>query len=146
MSDEPQVPSTQADAISTGRPQTESALSKVDNQWLDGYLDSLRKTIEIEARDIGSGRRGGPNGLDVAEAARRYAPGQKFPAEPTFSQRLAGQLSGITFVCAILAVVFGGIAYFLPDQRAACFDIIKIFAGAIVGSTGATVVTASRRR
>jgi hypothetical protein len=48
-----------------------------------------------------------PEGLDVAEAARRFAPGVRFPAEPSLWERTKGSLSGITVVSAVLAVVFG---------------------------------------
>ena len=153
--------STEPDTTSSSAPanggkkneETEtSRLSKNDEQWLNDHLNRIRKLIIDEAfrrardRDADAAR---PEGLDVAEAARRFAPGLRFP-EP-FRERILASLSGMTLVSAALALVFGviGVIGVLKGNAASAtpyFDIVKLFAGAIVGSTGAGVVLASRRK
>jgi hypothetical protein len=128
-------------------------LSESDEQWLDDHLRRIRKLITDEAiraakdRDFQCTE---PEVLDVADAAKRFAPGVRFPDEPSFIERIGASLSGITFVSALLAIVFGLIGLLQPagstTTTAACFDIVKLFAGAVVGSTGAGVALASRRR
>jgi hypothetical protein len=60
---------------------------------------------------------------------------------------MALSITGVTLVSALLAVAFGIIDYLVGSQAAAqgaqfasgAFDIAKIFAGAVVGSTGTTL-------
>lgn len=133
--------------VKTDKQPVTSPLSKVDQQWLDNHLELIRQLITQEAfRTAGERELQSPNGLDVAEAAKRFAPGAKFPDEPSFSERIKSSLSGITLVSALLAVVFGVLGVLQQQNQAAYFDIVKLFAGAIVGSTGAGVALASRRK
>jgi hypothetical protein len=132
-----------------------SSLSEIDQQWLDNHLECIRKLITQEAihaaKDKGADLP--PAGLEVAEAARRFAPGVRFPDEPSFSDRIKSSLSGITLVSALLAVVFGVLGVWQSHRgpadapyAAAYFDIVKLFAGAVVGSTGAGAVIGARRK
>ena len=123
-----------------------SPLSKIDEQWLNDHLERIRKLITDEAVRAANFRGADhAEGLDVAMAAKTYAPGDKFRDEPKFFERIGASLSGITLVSALLAVVFGFIGWLRPTD-AAYFDIVKLFAGAVVGSTGAGVALTFRQR
>jgi len=133
--------------------QVTSPLGETDRQWLDDHLRRIRKLITDEA--IRAAKDRGvepPEGLDVAEAAKRFAPGVRFPDEPSFPKRVLASLSGITVVSAVLAIVFWFLGWWQQGQgdasaaSAAYFDIVKLFAGAVVGSTGAGVALAYRRK
>jgi len=141
-------------ADSTGQiSQSESSpLTPVEEQMLDNHLKRIRKLIVQEAvriaKDRGVQPPDPPEELDVAEAAKRFAPGKKFP-EDALWQRTKSSLSGITLVSALLAVVFGILGALVnyghlanAGSSTAYFDIAKLFAGAIVGSTGAGAVIA----
>jgi hypothetical protein len=129
-------------------PQT----SHGSTQWVDAHLNILRKSIYEEAasRAKADGR-DQPEPRDVAQAALSFAPGDRLPASGSAIPRFAALgITGVTLVSCILAVVFGLIGVYQTragnDQIASgAFDIAKIFAGAIVGSTGATVSAARRR-
>jgi hypothetical protein len=133
--------------------QASSTLSKDDELWLKNHLEQIRKAITVEALRVAkeNGRKR-PAPLDVAEAARAFAPGDTFPIEPKFIPRIAASLSGVTVVSAALAVIFGFLGIWLSRHGAeasntgAYFDIAKIFAGAVVGSTGAGFVIGARRK
>jgi len=129
-----------------------SLLSDVDRQWLDKHLATIRRLIILEAvrnaRDRDSDT---PEGLDVAEAARRFAPGKKYPVG-TLWERTKTSLSGITLVSAVLAIVFGILGILVgrahltdAGTTSAYFDIAKLFAGAIVGSAGAGALRSARQ-
>ena len=91
--------------------------------------------------------------MAVAKAAELYAPGREFmqpkEAAPTpFWSRISESFSGITLVSAALAVIFGVFGYLEhgdKDNAQRWLDVAKIFAGAVVGSAGATVVGAGRK-
>jgi hypothetical protein len=130
-----------------------STLSKVDEEWLDIHLKRIRKLITEEALRIARDRDAkAPEGLDVAEAAKRFAPGVRFPAEPSFWARTMASLNGVTVVSAVLALLFGimgvlvGRGYLgAAGTTSGYFDITKLFAGAIVGSTSAGVLGARQK-
>lgn len=130
-------------------------LTPVEEQMLDNHLKRIRKLIVEEAvriaKDRGVQPPQSPEELDVAEAAKRFAPGKKFP-EDALWQRTKSSLSGITLVSALLAVIFGILGALVNSghlanagNSTAYFDIAKLFAGAVVGSTGAGAVIGSRR-
>jgi hypothetical protein len=135
-------------------PTANLTLSKVDEQWLDVHLERIRFLIVDEAIRIAKDRDvQAPEGLDVAEAAKRFAPGVRFPAEPSLWARTTSSLSGVTVVSAILALLFGIMGILVgrgeltyAGTTSAYFDIAKLFAGAIVGSTGAGVALGARRK
>jgi hypothetical protein len=59
-------------------------------------------------------------------------------------QRITSSISGITVISAILATIFGGIAALNlagSENVQAFIDIAQVFAGAVVGSTGAAAVS-----
>jgi hypothetical protein len=128
-------------------------LSKVDEQWLDIHLRRIRKLIADEAIRLAKDRNvQAPEGLDVAEAAKSFAPGVRFPAEPSLWARTKASLSGVTMVSAVMVLLFGIMGILVGQGQlasagtsSAYFDIAKLFAGAIVGSTGAGVVLSGRR-
>jgi hypothetical protein len=116
------------------------ALDLQTAQWLDSHLADIRKLIVDEARR--RSREGGDGRLrplDVSEAAKLFAPGKQWPPDLTFWKRIGASISGVTLMSALLAIVFGiaGIYLAVQNESAAApyFDITKIFAGAIVGST-----------
>jgi hypothetical protein len=120
---------------------------------LDDHLQGIRSQILREAKYLASrSKRDQVAPLDVAEAAGKFAPGKRFPAEPPFWQRIGSSLSAITLVSAALAALFALIGVVLNWQTGGAqagssgyFDIAKIFAGAIVGSSGANLVVTSRQ-
>jgi hypothetical protein len=128
----------------------ESELSSVDKEWLDNHLARIRHLIAQEAVQVAKDRDAQrPEGMDVAEAAKQFAPGVRFPGEPSFSDRIKASLSGITLVSGVLAVVFGVLGVYSRMHQGDAtpyFDIVKLFAGAIVGSTGAGVALSTRRK
>jgi hypothetical protein len=141
----------------TGRrsPSESSPLTRVEEEMLDNHLNRIRRLIVDEAvriaRDRGVQPPQPPEELDVAEAAKRFAPGKKVP-EDALWQRTKNSLSGITMVSALLAVVFGILGALVnyghlanAGNSTAYFDIAKLFAGAVVGSTGAGAVIGARR-
>lgn len=118
------------------------------NAYLDDQLAIVRSLIINEARSLA--KRSNRETLepnDIAEAATQFAPGKRFPGEPKFWQRIASSISAITLISAVLAIVFGVIGAFAGSQPANAsgyFDIAKLFAGAIVGSSGANIAAARR--
>ncbi|MCP4745402.1 MAG: hypothetical protein GY874_04560 [Desulfobacteraceae bacterium] len=112
--------------------------------WFDDHLASIRQQILQETSQI-SGNGGSKKVLPkhVSQAALEFAPERRYPSDPTWGQKIIGTVSGITVISAILAVASGMIDYF--DKGTQYIDIVKIFAGAIVGSTGASAVTHLRK-
>jgi hypothetical protein len=112
--------------------------------WLDEHLESIRKEIIQEAKTLAeedSSSEVLPK--HVAQAAMRFAPGERFPAEMGFWARIFASISGITIISAILAICFGVLT---AIGKGDYLDVVKIFAGAVVGSTGASVALAAKRR
>jgi hypothetical protein len=135
---------------------------------LKAIEEKIRARATQFAKDDGSGEQIQP--MHVAAAARLYAPGYPLfewtkdgqgasqgEEQPSngpgstgqvtlgFRDRILSSISGVTIISAILAIVFGAIgAYGLSQgtQNVQGFiDIAQIFAGAIVGSAGAAVVS-----
>jgi hypothetical protein len=119
-------------------------------EWLNAHLNSVRTSIEREASVIAeAGGREAVEPRDIAQAALRFAPGDKFPVPVPPSRLDAWGINGVTVVSALLALAFGGLGAYLSRNgvNSGALDIAKIFAGAIVGSAGASVAaTASRRK
>lgn len=123
-----------------------------DDLWLNEHLFEIRGKIVARAKELL---------LDddyeltkaaaLSEAAKEYAPGKRFPNEQHNSWResILSQLSAVTLISALLAIMFGGIAFGIsiaaedgdpvPDVSG-YIDLVKIFAGAVVGSTGAAAM------
>jgi hypothetical protein len=79
---------------------------------------------------------------DIAQACAEIAPGGRFPEQLAFWERIGSSITGVTIISAILAIIFGiiGAIGLVIDTSAIqpFLDIAQIFAGAVVGSTGAT--------
>ena len=120
--------------------------------WLQEHLDEIKKKIEARAEKIISGD-GLSEQMAVAKAAGEFAPGHEFiqPKEPPpipFWSRISESFSGITLVSAALVVIFGLLGFYdhsAPDSAQRWLDIAKIFAGAVVGSAGASVISGTRK-
>jgi hypothetical protein len=126
-------------------------LSQGTTAWLSDHLASIEAKIIDEARKLITN--GATEQMAVAEAARRYAPGDQFPEnrdpKPTpFWSRIAESISGITLVTAVLAIIFGvlGLLDIHGDKESAqrWIDVAKIFAGAVVGSAGVSAVSSAK--
>ncbi len=139
----------------------EEFITNGSKNWLEEHFKFVRKEIISYAKDLhetnkSSNRVSTENPIEpkyISDATMRYAPGVPFPDEPTFRERISASISGITIISAILVITFGFLGIFAmtrqtPNQATvtAFFDIVKIFAGAIVGSTGAAVVTSKIRK
>ncbi|MCB9211769.1 MAG: hypothetical protein H6690_00250 [Erysipelotrichaceae bacterium] len=110
---------------------------------LKSHLGKIEKQIVNYAHEIAKDE----NEEDVSpaiilKAALLYAPGKKYYNfdNMTLGKRIVSSISGITIITAILAIIFGLIGAFVNSNDGSWIDIAKIFAGAIVGSTGANVV------
>ncbi len=148
------APGLEVPQVGTARKADLPDISEHLEAWLDDHLASIRAQIIKEARYLAKkSERERLEPLDVAEAARQFAPGKRFPGEPKFWQRIGSSISAITLVSAILAVLFGTIGALLnhrtPEIQAGSpsgyFDIAKLFAGAVVGSSGANLAAAFRK-
>ena len=122
----------------------EGYLSPGAKAWLEDHLLYIKSKIIEEAQKVAKESRGEDTiqPLDVAEAAKLYAPGRQVTAqkETSFWHRVGDSITGITLVSAILAIVFGLLGYFTASQEG-WLDIAKIFAGAVVGSAGAAMTS-----
>jgi hypothetical protein len=125
-----------------------SVLTLGSEQWLEEHMAVIRRDIvdqaEMLANEEGSGGSHPIEPRFVAEAAKAYAPGTRLPhpeAHPAL-RRLVSGVTGITVMSALLAVIFGALALFKVDAQntTGFLDIAKLLAGAVVGSTGASVV------
>lgn len=131
------------DAVTEG---VDTGLSEGVKGWLDDHLDSVRRKIVEAAREI-SGRDGTTGNIEpqaVAEAARLYTSTKRsmVSTEPTFGRRVFEFTTGLTAICALLAIVFGWLGFWAQGGISeGWLDITKIFAGAVVGSAGATAIS-----
>jgi hypothetical protein len=125
------------------------------DQWLENHWQSVRTRILHDASRLASdeGDRSTLIVSDVSTAAMRFAPGRLFPDDYVgFWTRLGTSLTAVTITSAVLAIVFGffylqagGLCATLGGANPTYRDMMKLFAGAIVGSTGAGVVTTVTR-
>ena len=127
--------------------------AKLENElWLDDHLFEIREKIIVRAKELLHDADSElTKAAALSEAAKEYAPGMRFPDPKRHSWRenILSQLSAVTLISALLAIVFGCIAFGIsiaaeegepvPDVSG-YIDLVKIFAGAVVGSTGAAVV------
>jgi hypothetical protein len=117
----------------------------VSSTWY--YFRDLTTQIYRQALQVADreGRRDEIQTRDVAQACIDIAPGRPFPVEQTLGQRIGSSITGITVISAILAVIFGiigfaGLGRGGEEIVKPFIDIAQIFAGAVVGSTGAAAV------
>jgi len=117
-------------------------------EWLSDHMRLLEAQIVQEAYTIAQAdNRKLVAPMDIAKAAERFTPTQSgMPREGTLRSRLSQSISGITLIAAVLAVIFGVLAAYGGKELAAgAWDIAKIFAGAIVGSTGAAAAATRKQ-
>lgn len=131
-------------------------LSPGAHAFLDDHLAKIReRIIEEAARQAGGSPDGAIEPMVVAEAAKSFAPGGLVPLgakRVSTMQRLLEPVSGLTLVCAVLAIIFGLLGLWANSGAGAAnaantsgwLDVAKVFAGAVVGSTGAGVVSSVR--
>jgi hypothetical protein len=121
--------------------------------FLDDLLESLRERILREAHE--AAKRDGRDDVgpsDIARAGLLFAPGTEFGyRRDIFGTLTRIGISGVTLMSCLLAAAFGLIGVFQTragnaQSASGAFDIAKIFAGAIVGSTGVAVAAASKRK
>ena len=125
-------------------------LSEGLDKALKEHMAALSETIIKRAYELAESR-----APDLADVAKAIAELHASPP-PTAVARRVGLLdivSPITLVSAVLAIVFAAFGLWAlssPNAKelggGAYLDIAKIFAGAIVGSTGAAATTALRRQ
>lgn len=131
-------------------------LSQAEQAWLDEHLKAIEQKIKDAAREIAqaNGRTNEITPMDVSEATRLYAPGDRVITsrrEISWGGRILDSISGVTLISGLLAVAFGVIGFLATGSSPGSpspgwIDIAKIFAGAVVGSTGAGVASAMGRR
>jgi hypothetical protein len=127
-------------------------------QVIDAHLRMLRSKILVRAVELSTQDSAGvvPDGAavgiaHVAQAIAEYAPGTPVNRIPDPGVRFWDVVSPVTVISTGLCVVFAafGLWAVLGERTAihgqSYLDIAKIFAGAIVGSTGAVVSSALAR-
>jgi hypothetical protein len=114
-------------------------------------LDVLEGKIRVEAKSRAEKEnRKVVEPADLAIAALTFAPGHRCSDDPgganvPFWRRIAHSITGVTLIAGLLAISFGLIGYFAAKAQTGkelangAWDIAKIFAGAVVGSTGAAI-------
>jgi len=120
-------------------------LTKGEGQWLDEHFKNIERKILEEARNLA--RIDGREKIepkDIPQAALKYSPGVRYPDDPSFWERFLSSISGVTLISAILAIAFGILG--AATGKDSYYDIVKIFAGAIVGSTSTGVISTIRRK
>jgi len=128
----------------SNQPQDDE-LSSGEINWLSEHMKSVELKIRNEARNIAKSEgRDTVEPKDISLAALKYMPGIQYPNDPSFWEKILSSISGITLMSAILAIAFGIMGIWRNDAN--YFDIVKIFSGAIVGSTGTGVVAAIKRK
>ena len=127
------------------------------SEWLKDHLKVIETNIWKKANDIAKDEERTMEPRDVAQAAASYAPGKELPptekrrARDVMYEKLALSISGVTLLSALLALAFGLIAWRAAANNSSsevakgAWDIVKIFAGAIVGSAGTTMATGLKR-
>jgi hypothetical protein len=141
-------------AAKGSNPSVGTGKSDGASYWLDDHLRILRRRINSEALALAKlDGRDEVEPRDIAQAAILFAPGKeviKNEEEMSFSKRMSLSITGVTLMSCLLAAIFGIIGAYQTRAGNAqiasgAFDIAKIFAGAIVGSTGASVATTIKR-
>jgi hypothetical protein len=122
-----------------------------EEQWLMAHFAALEAKIKADAESRAKKGNRALEPADLANAALAFAPGFPFSddlgsANLPFWRRMGLSLTGVTLVSGGLAVCFGVIGYFAAHNSSlvgatGAWDIAKIFAGAVVGSTSAAVAS-----
>lgn len=123
-------------------------LSEGASSWLREHLTIIEERIITEAGELAkTAGRNEVDPADIANAAMNYAPGTRFPTadEKSFGRRLLDSFSGITLLAAMMGLIFAIIGALRPAEPE-WFDMVKLFAGTVVGSSGAQVVSGLKRK
>jgi hypothetical protein len=112
-------------------------------QWLSDHMRMLETQIIREAYKLAEadGRKiVAP--VDISKASELFAASERrIPRELGFKSKMLQSISGITVIAGALAIIFGLLAVAgTKELSQGAWDIAKIFAGAVVGSTGAAAV------
>ena len=84
-----------------------------------------------------------PTTGQVAQAVADVAGLEAGVAQKSFLRATFESVPGLAFVAAVMAIIFGVLAYYSEaTERTQWLDIVKVFAGAVVGAAG----TAATRR
>lgn len=133
--------------VSSGNSDYESQRDAYLNPYVEDVRDKIvQRAQELAKEEFGKESRQPPKMRHLAQASLDIAPGPVFPKndEPTWRDRIGSSITGITIVSGVLAIIFGGLGLFGPENNQGFLDIAKIFAGATVGSAGETAVTRYR--
>ena len=107
--------------------------------WLKEHLHVIESRILDEAETLARDEsRDRIEPADIAAAAMQYAPGARFPVieENPIRDIITASFSGMTLAAMLMAIMFS-IIWALRPEETAWADIVKLLAGAIVGSAGA---------
>ena len=127
---------------SSVRTSVPSSFTKGSASWLAEHLDDVRTKIIGEAESLAATEgRDQVRPTDIARATSKFAPGGPVRGS-WFADRVLGSLSGVSVVAALLAVVFGALGVY--TNQTAYFDLVKLFAGTVLGSAGATAVVRNK--
>jgi hypothetical protein len=123
------------------------------DQWLEDHWKYIRqKIMEDASRMADSEHLDYVEPAHVAEAAKKFSSAKALSSDKPSRFEGFWSAAGLTLISALLAIIFGALAYFASLQPnngsaiASYGDIAKIFAGALVGSTGASAVVAARAK
>lgn len=128
-----------------------NSLHPGQRSWLIEHVELLVEDIVKEAQKEAQKRGGELRPTDISEATKLYAPGAPVrEGEPSWWQRIASSISGVTLISGLLALAFGVIGAYLLHKNGGTsapgyFDIAKVFAGAVAGSTGVSVASGLKR-
>lgn len=128
--------------------------------WLRDHLGEIKTKIVLYAKEIAQHEHENENApiaaRHVAAAALVFAPGKPIQAQPVdyenenaFWRRMGLSITGVTLVAGLLAIVFGLIGLAVKGNESlatGAWDIAKIFAGAVVGSTTTAAVSSKKGR
>ena len=107
--------------------------------WLSEHLDEVRTKIVERALNLAAQSDSSTvRPAELAKAASYFAPGTPVRGSGWFADKILASLSGVTVVAAVLAIIFGWLGVY--TDQAVYFDIVKLFAGTVLGSAGAAVV------
>jgi hypothetical protein len=122
------------------------------NRYVDWHLNDVKKSILEEVKKKAAATGGMISASNASGAVGLFSSTEPIPKGPENSPIVQALLNivnipGIIWISAILATVFGILASTTkePSLSASMSDIAKVFAGAIVGASGATATAAIRR-
>ena len=138
----------QTGGASEALPENSGMPEGVDN-YVNWHLQDVKDCILRALKDGVKNSKGGKvNAKSVSDAVDLYSRIEPFPPGEEKSVLVQAVLNvlnvpGIIWISAILSIVFGILGAKTSDPSLS--DIAKVFAGAIVGASGATATAAIRR-